>query len=160
MLQGQDESSEADPLDIINCEGCFWVTIYGTIFSVVLVLIEHFVYLVKVTIKTKLPFREVFSKEMKVYLDFNSESKPVLAKEDASEDKSKSESAKESEKSKTTAKSSLRSRSMSPRRRMSKSKSARRASHSKSVSKSNGNKSPLPYGFIFSRSTERLQATP
>lgn len=161
LLQGQDESSEADPLDIKNCEGCFWVTIYGTIFSAGLVLFEYIIYLIKVTLKAKLPFIEVFKREIKVYLDFNSESKPVLTKEDASsEEKSKSESAKESEKSKTTSKSTLRSRSMSPRRRMSKSKSARRASHSKSISKSNGNKSPLPYGFIFSRSTERLQSTP
>lgn len=138
----------------MNCEGCFWVTIYGTILSAILVVLEHLLYVIKVTIKSKIPFWEIFRRELKVYLDFNSESKPVITAEEASEEKSKSESAKGSEKSKNTTRSSLRSRSMSPRRRSSKSKSIKRSTNSKSTS----NKSPN--GFMYSRSTEMIHLTP
>lgn len=153
-MQGQDESSDADPLDIVNCEGCFWVTIYGTILSAILVLIEHLIYVIRVTLKSKMPFLEVFNRELKVYLDFNSESKPVITAEEESEEKSKSESAKGSDKSKNTSRSSLRSRSMSPRRRSSKSKSVKRSNNSKSTS----NKSPN--GFMYSKATEMMHLTP
>lgn len=153
-FQGQDEESEADPLDIVNCEGCFWVTIVGTIVAAFIVLFEYFIYMLQVVRKSKLSFVEVFKREFKVYLDFNSESKPVLTKDDLSEHKSTSDSVQEN-KSKSISKSRSKSRSMSPRRRMSKSKSRRSTN-----SKSNGNKSPLPYGFIYSRSTERLNTTP
>lgn len=93
---------------------------------------------------------------MQIYLDFNSESKPVITKEKSLGENSKTESAQETVNSKIIMKSRSISRSMSPHRRQSRSRSHKRSSHSKTCS----NKSPMPYGFIFSASTERLQSTP
>lgn len=121
-----------------------------------MVLFEYLIYIIVISRKSGVSFQEVFRREMAVYLDFNSDAKPVITKEEASEEKSKSESAPGSNKSKVISMSRSKSRSMSPRRRRSKSKSVK----TRSDSKNNSNKSPLPYGFIFSPSIERLQSTP
>ncbi|VEN41787.1 unnamed protein product [Callosobruchus maculatus] len=65
QCEGKTEVDDADPLELVNVQGCFFVTIYGTILAVILVIIEHLLYVVKVAKKNKLPFVKV----SKIFID-------------------------------------------------------------------------------------------
>ncbi|XP_018563905.1 glutamate receptor ionotropic, kainate 2-like [Anoplophora glabripennis] len=146
QCSGTTESAEATPLGLKNVEGCFWVTIYGTILAFLFVIIEHLIYVLKVSRKAKISYFQAFTQEFKFFLDFNSNVKPVLSK--SSLDKSESEDAKTKSKSRST--------SRSPPPSKSKTKSLKESLNSKS----NGTiRSGYPYGFIVPSSGERLDET-
>lgn len=137
LFKGTTESAEATPLGLKNVEGCFWVTIYGTILAGLFVIFEHLIYVLRFSRKAKISYFEAFTQELKFFFDFNSNVKPVVSR--SSLDKS------ESEDDKTKSKSRSRSKS--------KSKSLKESQNSKS----NGTVgSGFPYGFIISPSIERL----
>lgn len=124
-------------------EGCFWVTIYGTILAFLFVIFEYLLYVLKVSRKAKISYIQAFKQEFKFFLDFNSNVKPVLSK--SSLDKSDSEDDKTKSKSRST--------SRSPPPSKSKSKSLKESLNSKG----NGTVvSGFPYGFILPPSVERL----
>ncbi|CAH0558938.1 unnamed protein product [Brassicogethes aeneus] len=100
QCESEGESADATPLGLQNVEGVFYVTIYGAICAVFIVMIEHLIYVIKVSRKTKISFKETFKLELKSYLNFESNVKPVLSREDSKEgSKSKSEEEGKSEKS-------------------------------------------------------------
>nr|QUP79591.1 ionotropic receptor 5 [Monochamus saltuarius] len=143
QCSGTIESAEATPLGLKNVEGCFWVTIYGTILAFLFVIFEYLLYVLKVSRKAKISYIQAFKQEFKFFLDFNSNVKPVLSK--SSLDKSDSEDDKTKSKSRST--------SRSPPPSKSKSKSLKESLSSKS----NGTVvSGFPYGFILRPSVERL----
>ncbi|KAJ8921823.1 hypothetical protein NQ315_008455 [Exocentrus adspersus] len=152
QCSGEAEAAEATPLGLKNVEGCFWVTIYGTILAGIFVIIEHMLYVLKVSKKAKISFLDAFKEEFKFYLDFNSNVKPVLSK--SSLDKSESEDVEKSPKTKSRSRS--KSKSKSPSRSKTKSKSSKESQNTKANGSLN---SRLPYGFIFSPSMERLDET-
>ncbi|CAG9860598.1 unnamed protein product [Phyllotreta striolata] len=160
--EGVVESSEADPLELVNVEGCFYMTVFGTILAFGLVLIEHFLYLLRVRRRSGIPFWKIIKAELKAYINFNSPSKPnleVLKKipdEAEAEDDKKSEDDKEdSEENRRKSKSASQTRTFT----RSRSKSvSRQTSHSrKKRSKSSGKRTPLSYGFIIPSSLENLK---
>ncbi|KAJ8927384.1 hypothetical protein NQ314_020159 [Rhamnusium bicolor] len=155
QCSGNTEAPEATPLGLKNVEGCFWVTIYGTILAGLFVVIEYLIYILKVSKKARISFKEAFREEFRFYTDFNSNVKPVIS--NTSLDKSKSDSDEMKSKTRSKSKSKSKSRSRSPRPRPSKSKSSKESQKSKSNGDS---KSPVSYGFILSRSIERLTETP
>ncbi|KAG5882513.1 hypothetical protein JTB14_033314 [Gonioctena quinquepunctata] len=148
----ETESSDADPLGLQNVEGCFFVTIYGTIFALILVIFEHFSYILKVSKRTRIPFKEVFIRELRAFVDFNSNAKPNISKEVMESSKSQSPSERGDSPEKR-AKSKLQSKSRSPALRISKSKSpfmskSKSKERRKSSVRSMSQKSRIPYGFV------------
>lgn len=83
-------SSEATPLNLKNVGGVFWVTIYGSLLSLVLVFIEMGLHLLKRCLKTKTPFTKLVVEELKFYFKFSGMVKPVI-RESSAEDDQKSE---------------------------------------------------------------------
>ncbi|KAL1491605.1 hypothetical protein ABEB36_012177 [Hypothenemus hampei] len=95
---GSDVTTEATPLNLQNVEGIFYVTIFGTILGVVLVLFEYSLYIIRLSKKTKIPILQTLKQELKFFFKFGSNVKPVL---DGSEDDEKSERKSGSEHSNT-----------------------------------------------------------
>nr|CAH7717520.1 unnamed protein product [Callosobruchus chinensis] len=92
QCEGKTEVDDADPLELVNVQGCFFVTIYGTIIAVILVIIEHLLYIVKVSKKNKLPFiKPVVTKEV---LEGSSDSQEGIQEtlEEPTEDEPKAKS--------------------------------------------------------------------
>ncbi|XP_072382958.1 glutamate receptor ionotropic, kainate 1-like isoform X2 [Diabrotica undecimpunctata] len=155
--QGDTEPDAAEPMQMVNVEGCFYCTIYGTLIAVALVLIEHLLHMIRVGKKTKLPFKEVFKREWHAYIDFNNASKANLMIEEKSQDGDSrkgedelEEQQEEQEKSKSKTKSHKsrsRSSSISRARLRQKRKSAM-------IGKST---SPMPYGFMIPGSEESFK---
>ncbi|XP_050308479.1 glutamate receptor ionotropic, kainate 2-like [Anthonomus grandis grandis] len=134
QCKGGGSDTEATPLDLQNVEGIFYVTIFGTILGVVLVLFEYVFYIARVAKKAKIGFKEALKEEIKFFLKFGSNVKPVL------------EGSEEDEKSEHTQPKSGSERS--------KSKSE------KSRNTTNGDML-RPYGFVVSTpSLDRLTETP
>ncbi|XP_066246537.1 glutamate receptor ionotropic, kainate 2-like [Euwallacea similis] len=131
---GPTDDAEATPLDLQNVEGIFYVTIFGTILGVVLVLFEYTFYIMRLSKKTKIPFGTTLKKELKFFFKFGSNVKPVLEGSDADE-KSHEES--------QTKTVSQRSKTKSEQSRIT----------------SNGN-AVRPYGFVLSHSLDRLTDSP
>ncbi|CAG9769593.1 unnamed protein product [Ceutorhynchus assimilis] len=129
---GSDDDTEATPLDLKNVEGIFYVTIFGTILGVVLVLFEYTFNILKLSKKANIPVKEAFKQELKFFFKFSSNVKPVL---DGSEEDEKSQMSQKS--------ASGRSKSKSEKSRAIKAESVR------------------PYGFVVSTpSIDRLTETP
>nr|UTN00859.1 ionotropic receptor [Semanotus bifasciatus] len=140
---GETEAPEATALGLKNVEGCFWVTIYGTILAAILVVIEYLINILKISRKAKISFGDAFKQEFKFYSDFNSNVKPVINSTSLGSSKSESQEVKSKTKSG--------SKSRSPP--LSKTKSSKASEESKS----NGDKkSAAPYGFIVPTSIEKL----
>ncbi|XP_074025580.1 glutamate receptor ionotropic, kainate 2 isoform X1 [Leptinotarsa decemlineata] len=146
---GVVESSDADPLGLRNVEGCFFVTIYGTIFAFGLVIFEQICYIIKASRKSRIPFKTVLMMELKSYLDFNSNEKPNVARSITENSKSQSQDLEDtqSEKKKTKSKS----KSKSPSIRISKARSpfiSKSKSGERRKSRSMSQKTSLAYGFV------------
>ncbi|XP_076267436.1 glutamate receptor ionotropic, kainate 3-like [Rhynchophorus ferrugineus] len=134
---GAADDPSATPLDLQNVEGIFYVTIFGTVLGMVLVLFEFIFNIFRVAKKAKVSIFQALKNEIKFFLKFNSNVKPVLdarSEEDEDEPEDKSEAQSES----------LRSRSKSER--------------SKGTT-TNG--TTRPYGFVISSpSLDRLTESP
>uniref|UniRef100_A0AAR5Q5X3 Uncharacterized protein n=2 Tax=Dendroctonus ponderosae TaxID=77166 RepID=A0AAR5Q5X3_DENPD len=99
---GTDDDTEATPLDLRNVEGIFYVTIFGTILGVALVLFEYAFHIMRVAGKAKIPLKEAFKQELKFFFKFGSNVKPVLEGPEESDAKtSPDQSRSERSKSKT-----------------------------------------------------------
>ncbi|CAH1176212.1 unnamed protein product [Phaedon cochleariae] len=166
---GPVESSEADPLGLVNVEGCFMVTIYGTMLALILVIIEHLCFVNKISRRAKIPFCKVFMSELRAYLDFNNNTKPNITQKNREGSdgtngnegkecfKQNGDSNRDSKdmKSKRDSKSGSRplnntsSRCCTSVHSRSRSRSISRPQSSKSkTSRSSGRKTPAPFGFV------------
>lgn len=84
-------------------EGIFYVTIFGTILGVALVLFEYAFHIMRVAGKARIPLKEAFKQELKFFFKFGSNVKPVLEGPEESDEKtSPDQSRSERSKSKTT----------------------------------------------------------
>ncbi|XP_063906335.1 glutamate receptor ionotropic, kainate 2-like isoform X2 [Zophobas morio] len=72
------DNDKTPPLAVQNVQGVFFVTIGGTILAVFLVIAELLISTYKISKKTKIPFKEASSIEMRSFFDFNSDVKPAL----------------------------------------------------------------------------------
>ncbi|KAJ8944595.1 hypothetical protein NQ318_006009 [Aromia moschata] len=137
---GTTEAGEAEPLGLKNVEGCFLVTIYGTILAATLVIVEYLIYMCKISSKAKIPFQDAFKQELKFYSDFNSNYTVRHPKTGSQELEVKKKSS---------------SKSRTPPLSMSKSYNERDGETTKS--RSNGDiKRPISYGFVIPSSAEKL----
>ncbi|XP_030749785.1 glutamate receptor ionotropic, kainate 2-like [Sitophilus oryzae] len=128
---GAENDPTATPLDLENVEGIFYVTIFGTILGIVLVIFEFIVNIFRICRKLHISFREGLKREIIFFFKFNSNVKPVLDNR-SEEEEEKSEPRSESNRSKSKSE---------------KSKSVR--SHAESEVR--------PYGFVISSpSLDRL----
>nr|CAI5834720.1 unnamed protein product [Callosobruchus analis] len=152
QCEGKTEVDDADPLALVNVQGCFFVTIYGTIIAVILVIIEHLLYVVRVSKKNKLPFIKVFMAELRAYLDFNSDTKPVVTKE-VLEDSSGSQEGMQVASEEQVEEEETKAKSPEPVSQPSKSPSKEKVSRSASKSDTKGtprgnSTNGRPYGFV------------
>ncbi|XP_050501476.1 glutamate receptor ionotropic, kainate 1-like isoform X3 [Diabrotica virgifera virgifera] len=157
--QGDTEPDAAEPMKMVNVEGCFYCTIYGTLIAVILVLIEHLLHIIRVGKKTKLPFKEVFIREWHAYIDFNNASKANLMIEEKSqdEDSQKGEEAIE-EQQEEQKKSKSKTKSHNSRSRSSSISRARLRQKRKSAMMRGKSTSPMPYGFMIPGSEESFKS--
>uniref|UniRef100_A0A6P7G8V8 Glutamate receptor ionotropic, kainate 1-like n=1 Tax=Diabrotica virgifera virgifera TaxID=50390 RepID=A0A6P7G8V8_DIAVI len=156
---GDTEPDAAEPMKMVNVEGCFYCTIYGTLIAVILVLIEHLLHIIRVGKKTKLPFKEVFIREWHAYIDFNNASKANLMIEEKSqdEDSQKGEEAIE-EQQEEQKKSKSKTKSHNSRSRSSSISRARLRQKRKSAMMRGKSTSPMPYGFMIPGSEESFKS--
>lgn len=90
-FQGEVKTEEAPALTLKHVGGVFWVTVYGTIFAVVLVFIEMLMNVMKESIRQKKSFWEELKEELKFYLRCRGLVKPVRKGRSNSESPGESE---------------------------------------------------------------------
>ncbi|KAL3280163.1 hypothetical protein HHI36_017663 [Cryptolaemus montrouzieri] len=73
-----EAASDATPLGMSNLEGVFYVTVYGLIMGILFAMVERITYVKSMSKKTKMPFMKALKYELKFYLNFDSNVKPVL----------------------------------------------------------------------------------
>ncbi|XP_060524732.1 glutamate receptor ionotropic, kainate 2-like [Cylas formicarius] len=101
---GDAEETEATPLDLQNVEGVFYVTVFGTIMGATLVFFEYGFSILRISKKAKITFREALKQELKFFVKFSSNVKPVIgsgSEEDDEKLHEESQPKSESNKSKT-----------------------------------------------------------
>lgn len=137
------------------------MTFFGTILAAVLVLLEHFFYLLYVKRRTGLPFWKIVKAEFRAYINFNNASKPnleVLKEIPESENRSDNgDTSKNSDNNDDKEEKKTKSKSASKTRSFARSRSRSVSVPKKKSSKSSGRKSPVPYGFIVPSSLESLK---
>nr|APC94261.1 ionotropic receptor 7 [Pyrrhalta maculicollis] len=155
---GNKEESEADPLGFKNVEGCFSCTVYGTCLAVVLVVFEHFLYVCKVSLRTKTSLMQVLKEEWLAYKDFNSDSKPNLMIKSEDEETGRQEEDEEM-KSRSTKASRSRSSSISRARLRHKGRGKSSSSQPYCPESTGSTKSrvKVPYGFVLPENNSGAQ---
>lgn len=81
-LQEGDEELEAVPLNLKSVEGVFFVTVYGMALACIFVVVEMFLHNVKESVREKRSLKNALREEIKFYLKFGENVKPVHAEEE------------------------------------------------------------------------------